>query len=190
MGLYYISIFLLALYIVKGVYNWLHAIILRISLYIKLEKICKRHGFIMERPRFIFASFFRYSKRPDIVIKANGVDYIVRIITCRARKRIYHFVSHEWFVRAFKVYMLLPFMNSEDMVLFKRAKYIPPVDEKYLKDVKNKKQVVLLFNPSPLDITFTSRQSRRQIGSNGADFDGWLIYNGRAFAELLDNAQI
>lgn len=83
----------------------------------------------------------------------------------------------------FKFYILLPFLNG-DIALFKRAKYLPPFDEKYLTGDKNK-QFVLLFNPSPLEITYTAKANRRQIGSNGSDFDGWIIYNGKAFIREL-----
>ena len=181
--------FLSALFIAKAIYNWIHALILRAVLYLKLLIICKRRGFKMKTPRFFFSSFFLMSKKPDILIKTGDTNYLIRIITCRARKRAYHFVNHEWFVRVFRLYMLLPFMNAEEMAPFKHAFRLPPLDEKYLsqgaENEDAKPQVVLLFNPSPLEITFTSCSNRREIGTNGSSFDGWLIYNGKAFAELL-----
>ena len=191
MILYYLLFILLALFIVKGIYNWIHAIILRIVLYIELDRICKKKGYKIEKPRFIFASFFCYSKNPDIIIRAGGIEYLVRIITCRARKRIYHFVNHEWFVRAFRYYILsLAFHSGTPVTLSKICKHLPPLDEKYLQPNGNKKQVVLLFNPSPLEITLTTRTNRREIGSNGTDFDGWVIYNGQGFKQELGSISI
>lgn len=186
MILYYLLMFLLALFIIKWIYNCLRAIVLRIILYIKLAKVCKNKGYIMEKTRFILASFFKYSPKPDIIIRANDIDYIVRVITCRARKRIYHFVNHEWFVRVFRYYILtLAFHSGTPVTLSKSCKHLPPIDEKYLQHDGRKKQVVLLFNPSPLDITFTTRANRREIGTNGADFDGWVIYNAREFVQKV-----
>lgn len=187
MILYYLLFIFLALFILKGIYNWLHAIILRIMLYIELNRICRKKSFKIEKPRFIFASFFCYSKKPDILIQAGGTDYLVRIITCRARKRIYHFVSHEWFVRVFRYYILtLAFHSGTPITLSKNCKHLPPLDEKYLQPNGSKKQIVLMFNPSPLEITFSTRTNRRMIAYNGADFDGWVIYNGKGFKQVLD----
>ena len=183
MVLIYMMIFCSALYLAKAFYNIVRAVILRAALYIRLSKICKKHGYEISRKRPFPASFFGFSRRPDMVIKTASAEYIVRLITCRARKRHYHFVSHEWFVRAFKVYMLLPFLQGDELTLFKHVKYIPPLDGEF---TGLEKQVVLLFNPSPLEITFTARGSAREIASNGSDFDGWLIYNARAFAKILE----
>lgn len=191
MILYYLLLILLALFIVKGIYNWLHAIILRIMLCIKLDKICKKKGYKIEKPRFIFASFFCYSKNPDIIIRADSTDYLVRIITCRARKRIYHFVNHEWFVRVFRYYILtLAFHSGTPVTLSKSCKYLPPIDKTYLVADGRNKQVVLLFNPSPLEITYTTRTNHREIGGNGTVFDGWTIYNGKGFVQELNNTGI
>ena len=182
----YIIIFLLALFVLKAIYNILRAVILRIALYSRLSGICKKRGYELEKPRAIFASFFGYSKKPDIIIRTGETDYLVRIITCRARKRHYHFVSHEWFVRVFRYYILsLAFHSGTPLTLFKTAKYLPPLNEKYLAPDGKNKRVILLFNPSPLEITFTSKSNRREIGSNGTDFDGWTIYNGKAFAQAI-----
>lgn len=179
MVFYYIIVFLLVLLILKCIYNWVRLVILRTVFCINLKRVCKKRGYGLKMPRFIFASFFRYSKKPDAVIMTGGTDYLVRMITCRARKRNYHFVDHEWFVRSMKLYMLLPFLEAEPIVLFRRAFYLPPLDEKYLRDGESIKRQVLLFNPSPIDITFTTRENRRAIGANGVDFDGWLICNGK-----------
>lgn len=179
-------IFLVVLFVLKGIYNWLHAIILRIALYIRLTGICRKKNFRIKTPRFIFASFFRYSSKPDIIIETESVDYLVRIITCRARKRIYHFVSHEWFVRMFRYYILsLPFHSGTPVTLSKCCRRLPPIDEKYTGPDGRKKQVVLLFNPSPLEITCKMGPNRREICSNGTDFGGWLIYNGKAFEQEI-----
>ena len=189
MVLYYALFYLFILFILKGIYNWVHAIILRISMYAKLGKICHEKDFEIIKPRNMFASMFRFSSKPDIVIRTDGTEYLIRLITCRARKRVYHFVNHEWFVRAFRYYILtLAFHSGTPFTLTKRCKYLPPLDEKYISAESDRKhQIVLLFNPSPLEITYTTKTNRREIGGNGSFFDGWLIYNANAFAKhLLD----
>ena len=183
MQLYYLIFFLFILFILKGIYNWIHAIILRVMLYAKLSKICREKGYEMKKPRFIFASFFRLSAKPDIVIRTPGTEYVVRIITCRARKRVYHFVNHEWFVRALRYYILsLAFHSGTPLTLTKTCKYLPPLDSEYISDGQ---QVVLLFNPSPLEITYTTRTNQREIGTNSSVFDGWMIYNAKGFTSAL-----
>lgn len=187
MILYYAVFFLFVLFILKGIYNWIHAIILRVMLYAKLGKICREKGYEIQKPRSIFASFFRLSSAPDVIIRTSDTEYLLRIITCRARKRVYHFVNHEWFVRAFRYYVLsLAFHSGEPLTVTKICKYLPPLDGKYIiPDCKQ--QVVLLFNPSPLEISYTTRSNQREIGGNDSDFDGWLIYNAKGFAKLLTN---
>ncbi len=121
------------------------------------------------------------------MITAGDTVYCVRIIACRARKRHYHFVNHEWFVRVFRYYILsLAFHSGTPLTVSKRAMRLPPLDEKYLSNGELKSRVALIFNPSPLEITFTSRDNRREIATNGTDFDGWLIYNGKGFIQTLD----
>ncbi len=100
---YYLIYFFIALWIVKGLYNWIHAIILRLAMVQSIKKICKKRGFTLVKTRPIFASLFRFSPKPDMIVKTGGADYVLRVVTCRARKRIYHFVSHEWFVWVFKL---------------------------------------------------------------------------------------
>lgn len=183
MRLYVILLFLLALFVAKAVYNRVRAVILRASLYLKLSKICKKRGFSFDTPRPFVASMIKFSKKPDILIETGGERFIVRIVTCFARKRHYCFVSPEWFVRVFKLY--LPVFAEDELAPFKRAKHIPPLDEKYL---ALGGRVVLLFNPSPLEITFAAAGSGREIASNGSVFDGMTIYNGKGFAEALEAA--
>lgn len=189
MKLYYLILILFILAVLKGIYNGIHAVILRASFYVKLGKIGRKKGCDIEKPRCMPASFFGYSRRPDIIVRTADTEYLVRIITCRARKRIYHFVDHEWFVRAFRLYLLMPFLSGESYTILKRCKHLPPLDGSYINAGERRQQVVLLFNPSPLDITYTTRSNRREIGSNGADFDGWLIYNSKGFLKLLEDIE-
>lgn len=191
MVLYYALFFLFVLFLLKGVYNWVHAAVLRVMLYSKLGAICRKKGYELQKPRFVFASFFRLSSEPDVIIRTPETEYLLRIITCRARKRVYHFVNHEWFVRAFRYYVLsLAFHSGEPLTVTKICKYLPPLDGKYISsDIDRRQQVVLLFNPSPLEITYTTKSNQREIGSNNSDFDGWLIYNAKGFEKLLSDAE-
>ncbi len=182
MKLYYAIVFLVILFVLKAIYNRIRATVLRALLYMKLKKICKKRGFEFTAPRFIFASFFRLSTKPDIVIKTPDEDLIVRIITCFARKRTYHFVNHEWFVRVFKYFLLsLAFHSGEPLTLSRRVLRLPPTDEEFLRPDGRKKQEILLFSPSPLEITFNTSSNRREIASNGTDFEAWLVFNGKGF---------
>lgn len=174
--------FAVAALILKGAYNWVRAIFLRLSFLIGLGRICRENGFELKKPRAAFASFFRYSPKPDIIVKTGDAEYLIRLITCRARKRIYHFADHEWFVRALRLMLLLMSAPGESLTLFRKLKRLPPLDEKYLTPDS---KVILLFNPSPIVITFTTHSNRREIGADSADFDGWLIYSANGFKKLL-----
>lgn len=174
--------FAIAALLLKGAYNWLRAIILRTSFIISLGRICREKGFELKKPRNIFASLFCLSPKPDITVKAGDAEYLIRLITCRARKRVYHFADHERFVRAMLLNLLLFTAQGEHLTLFRRLKYLPPLDEKCLTPDS---RVVLLFNPSPLSVTFNESPSRRELGTDGADFNGWLIYSAAGFKKLL-----
>ena len=190
MILFYAVFFLFVLFVLKGIYNWVRAIILRFMLYAKLGRISRENGYTIETPRFILASFFKLSAKPDVIIRTSDTEYIVRIITCRARKRIYHFANHEWFVRAFRYYILsLAFHSGEPLTVTKICKYLPPLGEEYISCGELRRQVVLLFNPSPLEITYTTRTNQREIGTNGSDFDGWMIYNAKGFTNALTSKE-
>ncbi len=179
MIIYYIIYFLLAVWIFKGIYNFLRAIIMRIILYIRLTKICKKRGYELIFPRFIFASFLRTSRKPDIIIMTPETDFFVRIMTCRARLRVYHFVNHEWFVRVAKTALLLPFLQGE-VTLHRHVGHMPPLEAEGARA-----RTVLLFNPAPLSVTFAAG-NRRELASNGTDFEGWTTFNGKGFAEFLE----
>ncbi len=174
--------FAVAAVILKGVYNWVRAIVLRLTFISRLGRICRKNGYELKKPRNIFASFFCLSPKPDITVKVGGTEYLIRFITCRARKRAYHFADHEWFVRAMRLNLLFFLSQGESLTLFRKLKRLPPIDREYLTEGS---QVVLLFNPSPVSITFTG-SNRRETGADGAYFDGWLIYSANGFKKLLE----
>ena len=72
MVLIYMMIFCSALYLAKAFYNIVRAVILRAALYIRLSKICKKHGYEMSRKRPFSASFFGFS-HPNASSRAYGV---------------------------------------------------------------------------------------------------------------------
>lgn len=177
---------IIALLLIKSIFNWLRTIYHRTKLYVNLGKLCRKNTYEMQNVRLPIATLFTYSSKPDIIIKTDDTEYIIRLITCRARKRIYHFANHEFFARAMRVTFMQRFAtNPTTYTLFKHFKHLPPLDEKYLTDGDLKKQVVLLFNPSPLEISYTSKGSKKEIGGNGSNFDGWMIYNAKGFIKLL-----
>ena len=179
-------------WLLKGIYNWIRALITRGSLYRKLSKLCRNNGYELEKPRSPLASFFRFSKNPDVILRTTDREYLIRLVTCRARKRFWHFVSPEYAVRYMRFYFAaFGASKTTGLRAFERYFHLPPFDEDYMKETYTKngetvqKQQILLFDPQPIRITCVQGGNSSVNAASGTEFDGWLIYNAKGFSELL-----
>lgn len=176
------------IFLCKCLFNHIRAVVLRVKFYFNLRALCTKNNYKTEYPRNLFASFFKYSSKPDIIIKADGIEYILRFITCKARKRTYFFMTSEHYLKCMKLYFAMPLARaSTDVDMLAAYKYIPPVKERYTSDTDGiERRTVFLFNPAPVDITtVNSSGTGRVVVGNGSVIDGCLAYNGNGFINFL-----
>ena len=93
--------------IIKTLYNWIKALILRASFKRKLTKISSKRNYKIKIVGGFWKSLFKYTSKPDIILKTNSQTYMVRFVTCRARKRFYHFVTPEYYAKYMKLFFTM-----------------------------------------------------------------------------------
>jgi hypothetical protein len=170
---------LIIISIVTSIYSFFRAVVIRFSFLKKLRELASRKGYTLTEKRKRVASLFKHSSLPDIVFEAEGKKYLIRFITCFKRKRFYHFANAEYFAYFAKIFFVLPLAKKEeDLKGNERFRRIPPLDEQYA-DLES--QVVLLFNPAPVEITYGSK-----VISNGDHIENCIIYSAKGFLELFE----
>ena len=177
--------------IIKTLYNWIKALILRASFKQKLTKISSKRNYKIKIVGGFWKSLFKYTSKPDIILKTNSQTYMVRFVTCRARKRFYHFVTPEYYAKYMKLFFTMMAPSRRDVGssqigvrLFETSGYIPDFDEEHTKKYDNVKRI-LLFNPAPIVITCNC-DGKKEIAGNGSQFCNYTIYTAKGFLNLLD----
>ena len=143
----------------------------------------------MEKRRSFFASFFRFSDTPDIIITTAHEKYLLRFFGCLSKKRFYYFVSSEYFIRSLQIFTLLPMaLKFDSPHFFACRKRMCPFKEEYLKDEPSKQtQLIILINPTPSSIYYLNKNNQgRSSAVNGAKIGNWAIYNGSGFLDGLN----
>ena len=167
----------------KGIYNISRAIVLRVAFISKLSKLCKDKSYKLSLVRNPAFSFFRLSSAPDMILKTNDSEYIIRLITCRHRKRIWYFINDRIYVRVFRVFFTLRYSHRMDPFdVSKKLGHIPSLDKKY---IKPNSTPVYIFNPSPIEINYITEDNEKKLGANGSVIHGTAIYNGKGFLNML-----
>ena len=174
---------LIVVLLAVNIYSFFRAVFIRSSFLKKLRVLSREKGYSLRAERKGFASFFKKSSLPDLILKAGDTEYLIRFITCFKRKRFYHFANSEYFAYFSRIFFALPLASKEeDLKGNERFSRIPPLREEYLKEEADvKKQVVLLFNPSPVEITYGSK-----VVSNGDKIEDCIIYSGKGFLDLFN----
>lgn len=162
----------------------------RTKLMRKISKACGSHGYKLLRVRNPFASFFRKSSSPDIIVETPDALYCVRFVTCFMKRRYYHFASEEVCVKVRKVAYALKagarFMSRvliDSFILWKRIirfpKLVVPESDKNVCRV-------WLFNPSPLLISHRNEKGVIEDSFNCSEIFGAITIDGRKFIEVLN----
>ncbi len=171
----------------KGIYNIVRATILRVAFMSKLSKLCRDKKYKLTFTRNPAASFFRVSSSPDITLKTDDTEYVIRLITCRHRKRIWYFINDRTYVRVFRVFFALRYSHRMDPFdISKKLGHIPPLDKKY---IKSSSTPVYIFNPSPVEINYISEDNEKKLGGNGSRIHTTTIYNGNGFLNMLGSRE-
>ena len=180
--------FLFVFCLVKGVYNFIRAIFLRIKFSHRLENICVKNQYNIKKERSFLASFFRCSDKPDLIVTVSDTDYLIRFVTCFARKRFYYFINPEYYVRSLRIFTKLPTAIKFDSAhFFACRKHIKALKNQFL-DTHGvvKKCPVFLINPTPAEIHYLDKaQKCRVAAGNGVELDEYLIYSAKGFLDFL-----
>ena len=176
-------------FILKSVFNFVRAILLRCSFFKKLKSVCSASGYSISRKNRFWRAFFGMSRKaPDLVIENAEQKYCISFITCQARKRFYYFINEQYYVRGMKLYTWLPMAKkTTTSTLFKVLKKLPVMTDEFLTDDK-KVQHILLFNPAPIQIAHLHETRTYQtIDGNGSTVYNWIIYDAPTFFNQLNN---
>ncbi len=184
----YIIEIILLLWVSKIIFNIVRAIVLRVRFYIKLEKLCGEKGYTLTKNRAMFASFFGMSKKADIILCVGGTRYSVRLLTCFAHKRAYHFINERCYIRFARFGYILPMSKNINKIrFFESIKKMPLLAEEQGGDIKQ----ILLFNPSPAEVfQLEGNRMKKSLVRDGAEMYGWNVYSAKGFLDLLEGRAI
>ena len=175
---------ILTIWTVKILINFIRAVVLRVRFYIGLKKLCKERGYEMVKKRGIFTSFFHMAKKADIEIEAHSVHYSIRIITCFAHKRAYHFINERYYVRFARFGYVLPMSTGINKIrFFEKLKKMPIVEAEQGKNIKK----ILLLNPSPIEVfQLESNRLNKSLVTDGMEMYDWKVYSASGFLKMLN----
>lgn len=179
----YLVAAILVLFVVKMLFNFVRAVVLRVRFYIRLGKLCAERGYEMTKKRGMFASFFSMTKKADLAVRAHGQSYSVRLITCFAHKRAYHFINEQYYIRFARFGYVLPMSRSINKIrFFEKLKKMPALEAGQNGNVKQ----VLLLNPSPLEVfRLDENRMSKSLVVDGTNMYGWEVYGASGFLKML-----
>lgn len=166
--------------VIIWLYNTVRVLILRIKFYKDLQKRCDKNCVGIRKARTFLSTFFTHSSKPDLVVETSDTEYSVRFITCRSKGRSYHFPSPEFYVSSLYSTHVMSGMGLHSLASFR---HLPR-----MKEIPSEKKIVqvLLFNPSPREITYVDQdKAQKVLAANGAQYEGILFYNAQGFLDLL-----
>lgn len=190
---------LILAYLLKGAYNLIRAAIRRRALTARLMRIGREKGYAVQRVRSGAAALFRTSDRPDLVLDTPESEYRIRFLTCRSRKRFYHFVTPEYYVRYRKLYFAVVGVDkTTGLRLLESFRRLPPYAAEWSVGGKDENagyggsepgakpiRPVILADPAPLRFTVAGSRPLDAPGG-GKQADGWWFFSGTGFADFLE----
>ncbi|MBQ7291942.1 MAG: hypothetical protein IJW76_09545 [Clostridia bacterium] len=174
---------ILLIWVAKIIFNFVRAIVLRVRFYIKLKNICAEKGYILTKNRALFASFFGISKKSDITVSTGSTRYSVRLLTCFAHKRAYHFINESYYIRFARFGYILPMSKNINKIhFFESIKKMPLLSREQDDDTRQ----ILLLNPSPAEVfQLEGNRMKKSLVRDGAEMYGWNVYGAKGFLDFL-----
>lgn len=164
----------LAIVISVAIFAFVHAFIERLSFYKRIKRICKEQNYKIALPRKLFASFFRYCHKPDVIIETPNKKYLLRFITCKNKSLFYNFPTPEWYV-SFERVLSAPINPTG------RFKHLPPFDEAYYSD-NTENKCIMVFAPRMPKISYLKDEnSKRELAGNAITIGEWTIFESKKF---------
>ncbi len=180
-----LDLFLLA-YVVFALFNYMRAFVKRLLFMAKLKKMARGKHWTVRFTRSPFASFFRYSKKPDIVLLTDDTEFVIRYVTAISRKRQYHFASEEHLVTYAQTAYALPMaVKTSEMNGNLKYFHLPELTPLPDPTAGRRRVHVLLFNPAPVNITYINEGGRQEIAGDTSRIGGWTTCGASGFFRFI-----
>ena len=174
----------------------------RVRAVIKISSLRKTNNAKITYTRMPFSSYFKLSKKPDIIVEIGGVTYLIRLINGKGGLKFLHFASPEYFVTFSKIRISVSGLfglarrnRVANSVSTSRhsVKILPPLEipEEYTQpDYQNKTVPVLIFTPTPNEITYvTESKTKIKPAFEGDLMYGQMIFTPSTFVSYADRAE-
>ncbi len=174
----------------------------RIGAIYKIASLKKTNDAKIRYTRMPFASYFRLSAKPDIVVAIGNTTYLIRLINGKGGLKFLHFASPEYFVTFSKIRIsvsgLFKFGRrskavSSESTSRHSVKILPKLQlpEEYTKPSLERKLVpVLIFTPVPNEITYvTETKTRIKPAFDGDLMYGQMIFTPSTFISYADRKE-
>ncbi len=194
--------FIIFIFSVYFIYQGVFFFIKRVRTVVKISSLKKTNNAKITYTRMPFSSYFKLSPKPDIVVEIGRVTYLIRLINGKGALRFLHFASPEYFVTFSKIRIsfsgLLGLARknrvSNSVSTSKRSVKILPhleIPEKYTKpDYQNKTVPVLIFTPTPNEITYVAEtKTRIKPAFEGDLMYGQMIFTPSTFVSYADRTE-
>ena len=148
----------------------------------RLRKVCRAHGYSMQREQGFFASLVWSSDRQDFHLETDHVIYYVRYLTVR-KYRSSLYIEGEHLLRLLK----RP-INNKFTVIFERKptnKYYP-LDFQIPSEPTDKRVVkALIVNPVCEEMYYKRREGGYEVTGNRGEHFGFTVFTGSGFVDAV-----
>ena len=175
------ALLILAVFLVQCI----RAVIMRALLVHKLKKICGSQNYQIQKHRCLFLSILFKSSKVDLSIHTGDQVYHVRFLASLSSKKVFHFVDEYNYISYLKTFTALPMATKVSEQINFATFHRLPVGERKL-PISSNDTYVLLFNPTPNNITSVVDGTTTEIG-NGTKIGTLVAYNGKGFCDMLKN---
>ena len=176
----------------------------RISAMKKIYGLIDASGAKITKTRSAFASFFKLSDKPDLIIDIGRRVYFVRLLNGRGSRRFMHFASDEFFVTYSKMRFsfgnLTHFRTRRSVTRSTgflttgahSVKILPklkiPDEYIYQRDLYDKiLEPVLILNPAPNEVSYvTKSKTSIKVAFTGDEVHGQKIFTASSFASFAE----
>jgi hypothetical protein len=171
------------LFVIVAIARFIRAFCMRVKLMRQIKELCKQRDFHLKTHRNPFLSFLYKGKRFDFTIETPQKTYVVKLITCFSKIKIYHFIDEESYVTYFKTFIVLPMATKvTEGVHWSCYHRFPRLEKAEGDNVTH----VLLFNPAPNDITYIDKKGLTQIAGNDTVIGDLQLFNGKGFLNAIE----
>ena len=206
-GLFLLELLALILVIVLSVFafRYIRAICKRRRFVRKITALCKSNKILFNKNAWQYASIFRNTKKPDLIIDTESKRYVIKYFTPSIVKNInLHFITpNRYFITNVKGYILvtrnagaliragffkpkniestfLSLTHTEIVEFVKGEKKFPSIEFDKYKHESKKTQNVLIINPIPLNVKYINK-NKFDLLLSGDSYHNYQMYSTEEF---------